>query len=617
MARTAVPPNLCLIGGTLWSRMRGLRLLLFCLLIGLSMAAPAHAAITASSISSPGNPAELFYNGDQGSGSVTVRGSVSTDRSNPSTGDLLCYWNLTSHVTPSHDVLAQGINVSSGRFAVDVSLLPIHGQVCRLAFVPSGTVPTGSALTPYRGPVLSVSQQFSLSSNGSLYGYDILAGTSKWSFQFDSMGLCPIAESFATDSSSLGSWSLFGGSACLYGASGIAPEEFTRSAIQIDGLNAYPAGAIVNLTGDAGFSPISYSATYNASHTTVTITEVDPLMICNAPGGFRPNPTTCPGLHSAGVAVVQTTQLTNGGQVARVQQRFVDTDRRRHALDLLFNQTVEAPQSGEAPGFEFPGQTSYATHGEPDSFSSFPRGPGSIIVIGDPVETPEDFNPIGTITYGTPPASANFTSPDDSRFAGFLMHYTDRLGASQSVTYRWSYVQAGSFNKMADLANSERDRYTAPRVSITRPRNGETTGSRVASVVGRASDPVKLRSVTVNGVRARVKGKTYTASVTLHPGANVIRAIATNVGGNSAAAEVRVTYKPKECVVPAVVGSKLGDAEAALRHANCAVGRIRRTHSNTVAVGRVISVSPAAHTHHPSGTKVALVVSGSTSRHGK
>jgi hypothetical protein len=590
---------------------------LFCLLIGLSTAAPAHAAITASSISSPDNLAQLFYNGDQGSGSVTVRGSVSTDKSNPSTGDLLCYWNLASHVTPSDVVLARGINASSGRFAVDVSLLPITGRVCKLALVPSGAVPTGSALSLYRGPVLSVSEQFSLSLNGNLYGYDILAGTSKWSFQFDSLGLCPIVDSFATDSSSLGSWSLFGGSACLLEGSGIAPEEFTRSAIQVDGLNAYPAGAISNLTGDAGYSPISYSAAYNASHTAATITEVDPLMICNAPGGYRPNAVTCPGLHSAGLTVVQTTQLTDAGQVARVDQRFVDTDHRRHTLDLLFNQTVEAPQSGESPGFEFPGQTSYATHGEPDSFSSFPRGAGSIIVIGDPVETPEDFNPIGTITYATPPSSANFVSADNSRFAGFVMHYTDKLGVSQSVTYRWSYVQAGSFDRMVDLANGERDRYTTPRVSITRPRNGEITGSRVASVAGRASDPIKLRSVTVDGVRVRVRGKTYTASVTLHPGANVIRVIATNAGGNSAVAEVRVTYKPKECVVPGVVGSKLGDAEAALQHANCAVGRIRRTHSNTVAVGRVISVSPAAHTRHPSGTKVALVVSGSLSRHGK
>jgi Glucodextranase, domain B/PASTA domain len=590
--------------------MRRLRLPLLCLLIGLSTAAPAHAAITASSISSPGNRSQLFYDGDRGSGSVTVRGSVSTDKSNPSLGDLLCYWNLTAHVTPSHVVLARRINATSDRFAIDVSLLAISGRVCRLALVPTGTVPTGSALTPYRGPVLSVSQQFSLSLNGNLYGYEILAGTSAWSFEFDSLGLCPIVDSFATDSSSLGSWSLFGGSACLLGGSGIAPEEFTRSAIQVDGLNAYPAGALSTLTGDAGYSPINYSTAY---------TEIDPLMICNPPGGYRPNPITCPGLHSAGLTVVQTTQLTLGGQVARVAQRFVDTDRRRHSLDLLFNQTVQAPQGGESPGFEFPGQTSYATHGEPDSYSSFPRGPSSIIVIGDPVERPADFNPVGTITYAAPPISANFVSLDGSQRAAFVMHYADKLGASQSVTYRWSYSQSASLGRLVDLDNGELDRYTTPRVSITRPRNGEITGSGVASVAGRASDLIKLRSVTVDGVRVRVRDKRYKGSVRLRRGANVIRVIATNVGGNSAVAEVSVTYRPKQCVVPAVVGSKLGDAEAALRRASCAVGDVRRVHSRTVAVGRVISISPAAHTHHPPGTKVALVVSGSASpsHHGK
>ena len=43
-----------------------------------------------SAISSPGNGAELFYDGDNGSGSATVTGTISGDGWG-STGDLRCY----------------------------------------------------------------------------------------------------------------------------------------------------------------------------------------------------------------------------------------------------------------------------------------------------------------------------------------------------------------------------------------------------------------------------------------------------------------------------------------------------------------------------------------------
>ncbi len=136
----------------------------------------------------------LFYYGDRASGSATIEGTVSPAAAGD--GDLLCY---TSATTPFD--LADGIAVSAtGSFAADVSLSVIHGQACVLRFVPSGTTPTPNvAAASFLGPAVSVSDQYSHATNGNLYGYDILGGVLAFSYEFGSLGECPIRASFSTD----------------------------------------------------------------------------------------------------------------------------------------------------------------------------------------------------------------------------------------------------------------------------------------------------------------------------------------------------------------------------------------------------------------------------------
>ncbi len=90
-------------------------------LSGLLSATPATAAITASTITAPANGAELFFNGDAGSGSVTVRGTV-TGASAGAKGDLRCYTVADAKSTS----VASGIDVSSGSFATGASLSRRH-----------------------------------------------------------------------------------------------------------------------------------------------------------------------------------------------------------------------------------------------------------------------------------------------------------------------------------------------------------------------------------------------------------------------------------------------------------------------------------------------------------
>ena len=582
------------------------RPLLVCLLAALWLAAPAHAAITASTITSPANGSELFFNGDNGTGATTVSGTV-TGATAGAKGDIVCY---TVGDTKSKKVVS-GVDVSSGSFAINVSLSPIAGFACQLAMIPAGSGKTGAAAAPFTGPAISVSDQFSHSSQGSLFGYYVLSGTLPWSFAFQSLGDCPVTSSFATDTSTLGSFSLFGGNACLPKSSGVGAAAGTRSSLQIDGLNAYAPAAISALASQPGFEQLSYGALFNASHDTVIITETDVPTICNPPATFPPTASTCPSLHDSGIQVQQTTRLLPGGQVARVTQRFSSVDGHSHSVDALFSQSLQAPSSGESPGFEFPGQGSFATHSRPDSYAAFPAGPGSIIAIADASGfLPATSNPIGAITYSRPPTSVDFVSAKGNQTATFLMHYGDTIPAGGSVTYDWSFVQASSSNSLQVLEAVERDRFGSPNVFISTPRNRATVTTPTVRVQGRVEDSVGISSLTIAGHGVIVgAGGVFGVTVKLKRGANTIVATARNAAGNASTKSISVTYKLPPCKVPRVRGLTLSKARSSISKAGCAVGKIKRQHSRRVRKGRIVSSNPSSGRTEPHGTKVALVLS--------
>jgi hypothetical protein len=554
-----------------------------------------------SAITSPANGAELFYDGDNGSGSVTIAGTISGNGWG-STGDLRCYWNNSANSVK----VASKVPLNGTSFAANVSLFEAAGRVCRLALVPAGQTPTGSDLAAFTGPAVSISDRFSHSQNGSLYGYDVLSGTLGFSFELGSAGECPITASFTTDPASLGSFTLFNGNACLPADNGSG----TRSSIQVDGLNAYAPGAISSLSMTAGFLPLGYSATFNARHDTVTIREADTLMVCNAPGGYPPSSISCPGLHSVGVQLQQTTTLIASGRIVRIAQRFASIDGRSHAVDLQFVQKVQASSGGEPPGFVFPRQGSFAVHGAPDSFTPFPAGSSSIFVVGNPVQTPSISNPIGAITYSRPPTSATFTSGPNAQQAAFTMHYAGTIPARGAAVYQWAFSQSTSLIGISALEQGERDRFSRPFVAIVQPRRGAVLHDPVVPVSGRVIDSVGVKSLTVNGRPVSVRaGGEFTTSVRLRPGRNQISVIAVNLAGNKRGALVNVTYRPALCVVPRLRGKSLADAQQALAKAHCRAGTVSRVRSRTVGKGRVVSSDPGAGTRHPGGTKVALVVS--------
>ena len=567
---------------------------------------PAGAAtFSASQVTAPAAGAELFYDADSGSGSTTVAGTV-TPSTTSTSGDLLCY----SAPGSAPFTVATGIAVTAGRFSADVSLQAIASRACRLRFVPHGSVPGPTAAASFSGPQVSVSEQFTRSQNGNEYGYYVLSGTLPWSFAFDSLGECAINASYATDTDTLGSYLLFDGAGCLNESSGVAPNQGTRSAVQVDGLNAYPPGAIASLTGVAGFIPLSYSASFDANHDTVTIGETDTLAVCASPGGYPPSTANCPSLTPSGVQVQQTTTLQPGGQIARLTDTFASTDGHAHSLDLLLGQSITAPAANETPAFRFPGQAASAGHGAPDSFDLFGGGPGSIIVIADAAAAPATSNPIGALTYEVPPTAAAFTSAPGARTATFLLHYAESIPASGSVSLSWSYLQAADVAALAPLERAERDRWSHPTLTVRRPRAGLRTRRATLAVSGVAADPVGIASVAVNGIGATITPTgTFTATVALRAGRNLIRAIATNLAGNTTTVTRTVRYTPAPCVVPRLRGRTLAVARRLLAARGCATGRVRSVASRTVARGRIVASVPGAGARRRHGFRVRLTAS--------
>jgi hypothetical protein len=566
--------------------------------------------ITGSSITFPSNATELFYNADSSSGSVTVQGTV-TGAGTGSTGDLQCYHD--GDTVAAKTPVATGIDVSSGSFSANVSLGNIRGAACRLALVPAGQTPTGSAAAAFQGPRVSVSEQASLSATGEQYGYSIITGTLGWSFWLGSLGECPLRQSYATDTSSLYSYILFDGNACLTAAN--APSAPTMSALQVDGLNAYPSGAIggantAALTGQSGFIGLTYSASFDAAFDDVTVTETDIPMICDPPASYPPSTSSCPGLHSSGIEIQQTTTTLPGGQVVRVTQKLSDVDGRAHTIDAYFGQQIHSP-SGSVPGFEFPNQTSFATHASPDTFSDWASGPQSIIVVGDATTGPSTTNPVGAITFNRPPAAANFLSSRGAATAVFAMRYSDPLPAGGSLLYDWSFSQAASAGNLAPLEQLERDRMAVPVVALYGPRYGSTVHTATVKVTGRATDNVGVAAFTVNGAGVKLGGDgTFTTTVKLRKGANKITAIATDAAGNATPAVTVVDYKPlPDCVVPQLRGRTLAQARKALRKARCAAGKVHREADRHLMRGLVIKSKPAAKRKLANGAKVELILS--------
>ncbi|MFQ6062183.1 MAG: PKD domain-containing protein, partial [Methanosarcinales archaeon] len=81
---------------------------------------------------------------------------------------------------------------------------------------------------------------------------------------------------------------------------------------------------------------------------------------------------------------------------------------------------------------------------------------------------------------------------------------------------------------------------TGPKITIFQPSEGQVFTTNTITVSGTASDPSCVQSVTVNGVYAGTT--TWSRTITLTPGTNIITIVATDNVGNQQTATITVIY---------------------------------------------------------------------------
>ena len=321
------------------------------------------------------------------------------------------------------------------------------------------------------------------------------------------------------------------------------------------------------------------------------------------------DPVDCPSLSSAGVQATQTTTILPGDQVARVTDQFTDLDGKAHSLDLLFSDAVHSYTSA-APGFEFPDQSVFASHASPDGYAPFPTGPGTIYVVANAAQSPALSNPVGAITYNTPPQSATFANPRAATTSTAELHYVESLPAGGSVTLQWSFSQADSSASLEPLVQLETDRFYTPTVTIAAPAAGTRVHVASVTVSGQAYDPEGISAVSVDGRAATISPSgDFRTVVPLRLGSDTIQITATNLAGVQGTAERVVVYSRPPCIVPRLTGRTLARARRMLDSRGCRTGRVAHKRSRRVKRGRVLSTTPRAGTHREHGASVRITVS--------
>jgi hypothetical protein len=580
------------------SRLAVMAVLAGTLVFGGLVAGPAaHAAITASQITTPSNPS--FFIADEDASSQTF--AISGTTTGGATGDLVdvnCYFAGT-HVTVKKNVPVG----SGGSFSVPAANLddPLD-LTCRLLAVPAGTNP--SDLTPFAGPVIGVGERDSTkvgggANDGKVVDYFLDAQAQTGAFDYASLGACGLSDGYLYDSTFRNTTITFGCNGALFAGESPSP---TRSELQIDGANAYAPRAAAGISpGGTGLPAITETYTLDKATGNVVINETDPIVKCTS-ATYPPTSSTCATFASTGVTDHRTITQDHDGHISWFTDTFTSTDGKSHSLDLLWDnsQRFWGPSGNSAQvEYEFPGQDSFSTHVAGYTYAP-PSSAGAILVRMHGAADGDTATGQGAIVYDRPVTDVKLTAVFN--FASELtLHQAGRIPAGGSTRFRFAYVQD----------------YQAALVA-TRARTAGTAFLNTVSVTKSGKGTVASRPGGIACGKTCAHGYAYGTSVTLHAKAargwkvsgwsgecKGSRGCKVTTNDNVA---IKAKFVHRPCVVPNVVGKSFKAAKAAIRKAFCSVGKVRLVASGE-AKGRVISQKPRHGKRLKPHARVALVVS--------
>ncbi len=565
---------------------------------GLVVTPAAHAAITASQITSPSNPSFFIADEDASSQTFAVSGTTAGAGGGDKV-DLRCYFGGGS-------VKVKG-NVpvnSNGSFSVPAAdLNKLLNLTCQLKAVPAGKNPAD--LTPYSGPVVGVGERETSkisggANDGKAYDYSLDAQQLTASFDYASLGSCGLHNGFLYDSTYANTTVTFACNAGLVGAD--TPSAPTRSELRIDGANAYPPTQAFFINPDgAGLPALTEKYTVDKATGNVVIQETDPLVKCSS-ATYPPTAGSCATYVSTGVTDDRTISQDHDGHISWITDTFKSTDGKPHSLDLLWddNQQFFGP-SGDSSQleYEFPGESSFSTH-PTGSTVSLPHVAGAILIRMHGAADGDTGTGQGAIVYDRPATAAKFTrvTTIDSEFT---LHQTGKVPAGGSTRFRFAFVQDYRAALVATRAKTASALFLN-RVTVSKAGRGTVTSSPSGIACGKTCSHGYAYGTPVTLKAKAAKGSRFSGWSGACKGGKRCKVTA----NDDVAVQAKFVLRP--CLVPNLVGKTLNAAKAAIRKAFCSVGKVTMVASSR-AKGEVISQKPPHGRRLKQHAKISLVVS--------
>ena len=445
----------------------------------------ASAAVTSSSITSPGDPTFGLFDFDAPSSTFAISGA-----SNGTAGDqvdLRCYHGSADSFFTVQSNVAVGAGGGFSVPAADLSTVP--DAICRLRAVPAGTAQPESALSSFAATRLAIGERDGLPiSSGPnvgterdyyIYGQQLTAAN-----DYDSYGSCGLCNGhlYTSDftSTPFSTW----GSNDYFPRLNVTA---TRSPVQVDGVNAYAPGAAQNINDQAaGFPPLTFSASQDPSNGDLTIQESQQLVSCPDPA-FPPDSTSCPSFGGTGVTVNRTISQGQDGHLVFIKDTYASTDGKDHPLSLLPANVINFGNGVASNEYQFPGEGSPAVHHEGDSVS-FPDGtPGAVFLAISGHASGDTTVGRGAIVFDRPSSPAAFDADNSFEF-----HQTALATPSCSPTLSFAYAQDYDAADVQTLAQMALDQFngspattcspTPPSGSGSNPPTSGPTGKRAAAL---------------------------------------------------------------------------------------------------------------------------------------
>ncbi len=526
-------------------------------LLLLAFATGASATVISSKVTSPVDGSYFLEDSTGSASEITISGTIKTNKAiGEEEPEINCYSGSESTYVAEveeEDIKKTGTN--EYKFTVkEVPVEEFGEEPCILRVVPEGyagnPLPAG-AVTPFEGSRVAYSE-FGLDPGvgPAHYGFELQDRTLSSIFEIESAGQGGLSQTY--EKAALLSSPALTPSAPIYASLGaLWGNVGSRSAIQVDGHNAYDTAAAQEVKSSAAPSnappSVEVTHTFNAATGLMTINETDPLVECTGKTvAFPDTKESCEEFVSAGIALKRSWTPTEGGRLITMTDSWSSTDGKAHTLSVLYAHELAAAAVAQGT-YEFPGgAASFGTTKTGESIA-VTAGEGAILYRedGEAAETIGGPHPVAAIAFDTTPSGPLEVSTGSAGASAseFQMPYDLEVPASGERSVTMAFAQGYTLAEVGALAEQSKLAWQ-PSVAITSPMSGSTTGSASLTVSGTASSQLFLGSLTVNGQAVGVTAGHWSTNVALTPGENTITAVATNKAGLSRTATSSVFYTP-------------------------------------------------------------------------